>query len=550
MGAKMTNSHVELPGSRRPLAHGARRVREIDPHTHVEVTLMLNAPPLPGTDEMPDKPLTVAELTHRFGASPHDIRKVEDTLRSYGLHVEGLGSSGRSMRVSGTAHAIETAFKSSLAIYHSADQGEFRGREGAVCVPAEISDLVHSVLGLDQRRMAHRAAAKPKAASAIAPLRPADVEEYYNFPPGDGATQSIAIAEFGIPHSGTVVVPAYFPDDLAAFCKAQKRPTPEVRIVAVNLAPLTPAQYKALPTAAAKQVLDETTEVMMDVEIVAGLCPAADISVYFAGWDQKGWVDLLEKVTAARPVVLSISYGLAEDSPHWAAAAVQAINDALQVAAMAGITVCVCAGDDGSGSAMPDTRAHVQFPSSSPFVLAVGGTMVSGHGATQSEVVWWETPGQRLPNGRGGATGGGVSAVFDRPVWQTATIASLNHGSIPGRIVPDVAALAGVPYYAMTLLGEPTTAGGTSAATPVWASLIARIDAALPAAKRQRFRTPILYQDAHSGGSIGKAGCTSVTSGNNASHPHPGKGYVAGPGFDAVTGWGVPDGKALLAALK
>jgi kumamolisin len=116
--------------------------------------------------------------------------------------------------------------------------------------------------------------------------------------------------------------------------------------------------------------------------------------------------------------------------------------------------------------------------------------------------------------------------------------------------VPDVAALAGVPYYELTLLGHSSTAGGTSAATPVWDSLIARIDAALPAAKRRRFRAPMLYHKTSSGGTIGEAGCTDITSGNNASHPQPGKGYVAGRGYDAVTGWGVPNGKALLAALK
>ncbi len=116
--------------------------------------------------------------------------------------------------------------------------------------------------------------------------------------------------------------------------------------------------------------------------------------------------------------------------------------------------------------------------------------------------------------------------------------------------MPDVAALAGPPLYALTLLGKPMTAGGTSAATPVWASLIARIDAALPAAKRQRFRAPMLYHKAASGGTVGAEGCTAITSGNNASHPHPAKGYHATDGYDAVTGWGVPNGKALLAAFR
>lgn len=115
--------------------------------------------------------------------------------------------------------------------------------------------------------------------------------------------------------------------------------------------------------------------------------------------------------------------------------------------------------------------------------------------------------------------------------------------------MPDVAALAGPPLYELTLLGRSAPNGGTSASPPLWAALIARVNAALPQAKRQRFLAPLLYQAAP-GGTIGSAGCTDITSGNNASHPHPGKGYEARAGFDAVTGWGVPSGNALLAALR
>src|SRR5262249_54324772 len=132
---------------------------------------------------------------------------------------------------------------------------------------------------------------------------------------------------------------------------------------------------------------------------------------------------------------------------------------------------------------------------------------------------------------------------------QTVAVSSLNHGNIDGRVVPDVAALAGQPLYDLTLLDRPSPNGGTSASAPLWASLIARVNALLPAAKRQHFLPPLLYQKSAGGKPIGQVACRDVTSGDNASHPHPGKGYAAGPGFDAVTGWGVPDGKALLAAL-
>jgi kumamolisin len=379
-------------------------------------------------------------------------------------------------------------------------------------------------------------------------LTPADLENRYDFPAGDCAGQKIAIAEFGSPlQSGSFLPPAFFPDDVTSFCQSQGRPVPNITTVPVNIAPLTPAQFNSLPSQVQNDVFDESAEVMMDVEIVSSLCPAADISVYYATWDQKGWLDLIEKVTGDHPVTLSISYGLAEDSPDWEPAVLQSINNALQAAAMVGITVCVSSGDDGTNCDMPDSRAHVEFPGCSPFVLSVGGTMLSG---AQHEVVWWQSPGRRTGNGHSGATGGGVSTIFPRPAWQTVNINSLNAGSIEGRVVPDVAALAGPPLYAGVLNGQSFPDGGTSAAAPLWASLLARINEALPVAKQRRFIAPLLYQNGPGGGTIGSAGCTDIVSGNNASHPKPGKGYKAQEGYDAVTGWGVPNGKALLAALQ
>jgi kumamolisin len=525
-------------------------VRDIDPNAHIEVTVNLKAPELPTTDKMPATPLSLEEFARKYGASEDTIRKVEESLRSHGLHSEGVGPTRRSLRVSGTAAAMESAFQAGVGLYASAGQGEFRAREGSVSVPAEIAGLVDSVVGLDQRRVAERSAAVG-AAISVAPLTPADLERAYDFPPGDCAGQKIAIAEFGSPlQSGSFLPPAYFPDDVTSFCQAQKRPVPSITTVPVNLAPLTPAQFNSLPSQVQNDVFDESAEVMMDVEIVASLCRAASISVYYATWDQKGWLDLIEKVTGDHPVTLSISYGLAEDSPDWEAAVLQAINTALQAAAMVGITVCVSSGDDGTNCDMPDSRVHVEFPGSSPFVLSVGGTMLAGAGGAQDEVVWWESPGRRIGNGHSGATGGGVSAIFPRPAWQTVGIKSLNGGAIQGRVVPDVAALAGPPLYAGVLNGQSFPDGGTSASAPLWASLLARISAALPAAKQQRFVAPLLYQNGPGGGTVGEAGCIDILSGNNASFPKPGKGYPAQKGYDAVTGWGVPRGKALLAALQ
>lgn len=287
----------------------------------------------------------------------------------------------------------------------------------------------------------------------------------------------------------------------------------------------------------------------MDVEIIAGLCPGADISVYFSTFDQKGWIDLLNQVIKDVPVALSVSWGLAEDSDDWSVGAVRAIAERLSAAATLGITVCVSSGDDGSGDQMPDDNAHVDFPASSPFVLSVGGTMIAGGPSSALEQAWWQPPGRRTGSG-GGSTGGGVSVLFPRPDWQDVKVKSLNPGSIDGRVMPDVAALAGPPLYDLTFLGQDMPNGGTSASAPLWASLIARISAALPAGKPKRFWTPLLYQAGTDGQPRGRTACGDITLGHNASHPQPGVGYQSQVGYDAVTGWGKPHGLALLKALQ
>lgn len=536
-----SKAHVLLPGSKRGKDPDATRVGDVDPNENVVVTIGLAGPKLPSADEYVGQTLTPAELAQKFGAQQADADKVAKSLAKFGLKVEDVSLETRSMTVSGTARAMEATFKPGLAMMRSARDGEYRGRQGAIQIPAELKGVVTGVFGLDERRMARRksdATASASHASTLSPLAPADLEQRYNFPPGDGAGQSIVIAEFG---------GGYFADDVAAYCNKFQRSVPNVQAVAIDAPAYTLQQTLALPPQQRREVLGDSVEVMMDVEIICGLCPKSSISVYFSSFDQRGWVDLLNKVITAKPVALSCSWGLAEDDPSWSANAVAAIDDRLNAARLLGITTCVSSGDDGSGDQIDDGKAHIDFPSSSPNALGVGGTMLTTSGSTISEVTWWESPGERA--GGGGATGGGVSTVFTRPAWQNVKVKSLNAGSIDGRVAPDIAALSGPPFYDLTFVGKDAPNGGTSASAPLWAALIARINAKLPAAKQQRFLTPLLYQNGGSGQPVGKSSSRDITSGNNASNPDPGKGYKAGPGFDAVTGWGVPDGVKLLNSL-
>ncbi|HEY1567778.1 MAG TPA: S53 family peptidase [Solirubrobacteraceae bacterium] len=531
----MTDTHVVLSGSDRARKHNAERVGDVDPASAVEVTVTVRGPDLPQVT--PGKSMSREELERRYSASAQDMNAVASSLGQYGLEVLDSAAPTRSLRIRGTAAQMQAAFQANLGIYRH-DGDEFRGREGSLKIPADLEGIVTGVFGLDQRRVARRVPGIPPyegSAEALdeGALSPADLEERYRFPEGEGEGQTVAIAEFG---------GAYFASDLQAFCSQQGRPEPSVKQIGLGVGVLTEQQVMALPADRREQVLEEAGEVNMDVQIVAGLCPAADIVVYFATWDQKGWVDLLNEVVKgvpAGPVAVSVSWGLSEDSSDFSPAARRVIDHRLQAAALLGITVCVSAGDDGSGDQVDDGQAHVNFPACSPHVLAVGGTQLDG----DQEVVWWQAPGRRRD--RGGSTGGGVSRLFPQPSWQTVEVRAPDGKTASGRIIPDISALAGPPFYQLVLLGQPAPNGGTSAAAPLWAALVARSAAAASPARAPVFLAPMLYGAGPDGHPLGMSVCRDITSGSNTSTP-PGWGFAAGPGFDAASGWGVPDGPPLV----
>jgi kumamolisin len=173
-----------------------------------------------------------------------------------------------------------------------------------------------------------------------------------------------------------------------------------------------------------------------------------------------------------------------------------------------------------------DADAHVDFPSSSPHVLACGGTRVtSASGRLSSEVVWND-------GDSGGATGGGVSEVFALPTYQQSAHVpvSVNSSHFKGRGVPDVAGDADpASGYQVRVDGHDVVYGGTSAVAPLWSALIALLN--------QRRGTPIGYVNPALY-SMGGQACRDITSGNNGA-------YAAGTGWDACTGLGSPNGVAL-----
>src|SRR5216683_1262398 len=119
----MKKKNVLLAGSRRPRKIDAKRIADVDPRSRVEITLDLRGPELPDANSLPSSTLTVKELTEQYGSNPEDAAKVAKALKAYGLKIEEVSLATNSMRVSGTAAAMEKVFAPDLGIYRSKEQG-------------------------------------------------------------------------------------------------------------------------------------------------------------------------------------------------------------------------------------------------------------------------------------------------------------------------------------------------------------------------------------------------------------------------------------------
>jgi hypothetical protein len=347
----------------------------------------------------------------------------------------------------------------------------------------------------------------------------------------------------------------------------------------------------------------ETTQ---DLAIAGLAAPGANLACYFLDDSQMGWVDMIGRVLHPEagdfpagvnpPSVLSSSYFIAGgDDPDGLAAygvttaAMEAISQAFQDATILvnGPTICVATGDFGSncgvGSEIGDPTqgdgyAHVQYPASDPWVLGVGGTTLGqylpGGSSTPLPVEFpWNAPYEEAtyPWGSGG---GGVSDYFPVPSYQASAGIpnSINPGittpnpstvtppaafNATGRGVPDVAANANfrTGFSGICFGGVPggQVGNGTSASSPFWAGFIAVLNS--NAGFNIGFANPTLY-------TLGAGAFNPINPlwadpaypqlatapANNSNSGIPG--YPTGPGWDAVTGLGSPNGMEILSGFE
>jgi kumamolisin len=547
---------VPVAGSvRRPMASG-RRLGIVQPLEYLQVTVMVrrrhasSAALLAHLHGAPALPVQMAHATFEayFGADPADIDQVEAFAHDHGLDVIDIKPAERRILLGGTVAAFSAAFGVTLDAFADDDGTRiYRVRSGAVHVPASLAAIIEGVFGLDDRPQARphfrlrppapaqtasqatlaaiAPAASPAAPPAPVAYTPPQLADAYGFPnAGSGAGQCIAIIELG---------GGYKVADLHAYFTGLGLTPPKIKSRAVDGG----GNHPSGETGGAD------SEVMLDIEVIGAIAPGATIVVYFAPNTDAGFLNAISTAihdTANKPSVVSISWGGPEAA--WTGQAMKAMDAVFQDAAALGVTICCAAGDDGSSDvrnpATDDGLLHADFPASSPFVLACGGTRLEPGTDGTTETVW---------NGgrKGGATGGGVSEFFGRPAWQqsAAVPVSANSGHHAGRGLPDVAANADpATGYLIRVDGQQMVIGGTSAVAPLYAALVALCNEQL--GHRLGYLNPALYRlpaSARAFRDIGN-GDNDISGGHGA--------YGSRVGWDACTGLGSVHGARLLAALR
>jgi len=464
------------------------------------------------------------ELNKTYSANSADAESLVTWLKSQGFEIVQQSPDG--IYASAPAEQIERSLGVNM-VRVTKDGLTYTAARDAPSLPEEVAKSVRSIDGLQPFRQAHRHIRRraPKAGNhAVANGVGGPATNIQNAPPYLVPEILQAYNADGLPVTGRGQTIAILIDtlpadsDLTAFWQKNN--------VSVTLQQIQKVNVKGgvLPPIEGEETLD--------VSWASGIAPGATVRVYASG--SLAFVDLdraLDRIIADLPGnpgmrQLSISLGLGETFMSKGEVATQH-QKFLRLAA-AGVNVFVSSGDAGSN---PDASGHssagplqAEYESSDPVVIGVGGTRLtlSAGGTVASETAW-------------AGSGGGKSVLFSRPPWQKGT-------GVPAgtqRLVPDVS-LAADPNTGAFLIvsGQVDQIGGTSWSTPVWAGFCALMNEARASAGKPPlpFLNPLLYP------LIGTACFRDVVSGSNGA-------FQAGPGYDLVTGIGVPDVREIIRTL-
>lgn len=496
--------------------------------------------------------LSPAEYARRFGPDPSARARVEAALTAAGMRVTWRSSDGTLLRARATVRQAETLFAVRIEDFRAADGRRFYAATAAPTLPPALRDIVTGVLGLESYSAARPAERRNLTGAArqtvqAAGFSPNDLARAYNFAPLrsaglDGAGQTIAFAE----------IDTFSRSDIATYDRQFNISAPPIEVVDVDGGAADP---------------DQVSETTLDIEVAHAVAPRAHLIAYEGSGDTASLAELFSRIVSDhRAQVMSISLGLCERFILNPRQAPLDLRDALTIsgqsffssldttfrqAAALGMSVLAATGDTGAyGCNQADPSNHevvASAPATNPFVTAVGGTALFPNAdGTYGREYGWEGPLE----GTGG--GGGLSLQYALPSWQTGRGVA-NQFSDGRRQVPDVAAnadpLTGYAIYDSTsgCRGQRcwSVVGGTSAAAPLWAGLIALANqaGAKQGLRSAGFLNPAFYRLGNAAvGASGPSSFHDITAGGNLFYP-------ATPGWDFSTGWGSPDANVLVPAL-
>jgi subtilase family serine protease len=558
-------------------AHAAGAVAASTP-IHITVTLesrdpaglaaFANAVSTPGSPSYRHY-ITPAEFARRFGATPGAVQAVESSLKSHGLVPGSVSPNSLSIPVTATAGQLSQAFSTSFARVALASGKTAIVNQEAPSVDPGVAGDVQAVIGLDTLSTAKPLLVQSHhAATAASP---------HVVPATGGPEPCAAASAVGANEGG------YTADQIAAAYGLsglyQSRDEGAGQTVAIlELEPYDPGDISAFDQCYGATTVPTTVavdggagsgagagEAALDIENVIGLAPQAKVDVYEGPNSGTGPYDVMNAIISQRAAqVVTTSWGQCEDLEGFGQA--NSESTLFQEAAAQGMTIVSASGDDGSEDCFPTPQTlQVDDPASQPYVTGVGGTTLTANpttGTRLGETVWNDGPSI-------GASGGGISSFWQMPAYQKDAPGSLHviNGnssaepcSAPSgdcREVPDVSA-DGDPNtgYVIYWNGSnsalpPATVGwqvvgGTSAAAPAWAALIALTNASAGCAGTPiGFANPALY---HAGATAYSSDFNDVVSGNNDMTGAFGL-FPAGSGYDMTTGLGSPNGTALAQSL-
>lgn len=458
-------------------------------------------------------------------ATPEALQAVEDFANAYSLDIVNKKNRERWVSLRGTVENVENALDISIRKFYL--QGNpYYFHKGEVAVPKALNGLVEAVTGINQEPIKCEKIFPDEKKLKEAQLKglavmPQDYAKLYNFPENlDGTGQCIGLISLGGGYKDTC---------LESYFEKINIPLPGISWVSVDEAQNDPMQN-----------LFYDYEVYMDIEIAAALAPGAKIVMYFAPNTAAGVIKAIKKAvydSENNPGIISMSWGCLENV--FSTIEKRALNHVLMEAAAKNVTVIVSSGDHGSSGTNSPDGLNVQIPAANPYVLAVGGTEVHAQGGAILDEKVWEQTLSLAGKTATAASGGGFSSFWPIPRYQLDNIIREDYKQTT-RGLPDVAANASTyPGIYLHVHESEQISMGTSAAAPLWAALIARINQYLNSLglPNAGFLNPYLYQREIS------PAFNQITEGSNGA-------YEADQGWDPCTGLGTPNGQVLMKKIE